>query len=182
MRESIHTDNGLVRLDLKPGDIGDEPRGRQDLTGLDAGVTGEVVTPRAKRHDDLLERGVTGALTQAVNGALDLSRPFAHRGERVGDRHTEVVVAMHRPDRLVRVRDSLAQLANESGKLPRHVVPNGIRDIDGSGTRGDGRLNDAAEEIRLGAAGILGRELHVIAEIARPLDRHHRPLNHFIGA
>jgi hypothetical protein len=39
------------------------------------------------RHHDLLERGVAGALAQAVDGAFDLPRARRHRSERVGHRH-----------------------------------------------------------------------------------------------
>ena len=88
----------------------------------------EEVAARAHRHDDLLERGVAGALAEAVDRALDLARAAdLHRGERVGHRHAEVVVAVHRPHRLVGVGHPLAQRADELAELLRHRVADRVR-------------------------------------------------------
>ena len=56
----------------------------------------ERVAADLERHHDLFERGVAGALADAVDGALDLARAGLHRGERVGHREAQVVVAMRR--------------------------------------------------------------------------------------
>ena len=110
----------------------------------------------AHRHHHLLERGVAGALAEAVDRALDLPRAAdLHRGERVGHRHAEVVVAVHRPHRLVRVRNLLAQGANELAEQLRHRVADRVRDVDGGRALLDHRLQHAAEEVDLGATAVL---------------------------
>ncbi len=48
------------------------------------------------RHHDFFERGVAGALADAVDGAFDLPRAAAHAGQRIRHRHAEIVMAMHR--------------------------------------------------------------------------------------
>jgi O-acetyl-ADP-ribose deacetylase (regulator of RNase III) len=81
------------------------------------GLDREDVGARAHRHHDLFERGVAGALAEAVDRALDLARAGQHRGERVGHGQAEVVVAMHRPHHLVGVGHALDQLAHGGGEL-----------------------------------------------------------------
>ena len=72
---------------------------RREQLGADAGLEAEHLAAHLERHHDLLERGVAGALADAVDRALDLARPGLHGGERVRDREPEVVVAVHRDDR-----------------------------------------------------------------------------------
>ena len=50
------------------------------------------------RHHDLFERGVAGALADAVDGAFDLAGAGLHGGERVGDGQTQIVMAMDADD------------------------------------------------------------------------------------
>jgi hypothetical protein len=52
-----------------------------------------IVLPHAHRHDDLFERGVAGPLADAVDRAFDLARAVFDRGQAVGDRQAQVVVA-----------------------------------------------------------------------------------------
>ena len=59
-----------------------------------------VATPYTSRmqpggHRHLLERGVAGALADAVDARLDLARPAEHADQRVGGGEPEVVVAVH---------------------------------------------------------------------------------------
>ena len=65
-------------------------------------VERQPIGPHARRHDDLFERRVAGALADAVDRALDLPRAGADRRQRVGDREAEVVVAVRAEDRVVR--------------------------------------------------------------------------------
>ena len=74
------------------------------------------------RHHDLFERGVAGPLADAVDGAFDLPRAGVDAGQRVGHRHAEIVVAVHREARLVGVRHRLAQLRVNSLKYSSGTV------------------------------------------------------------
>ncbi|MNP18995.1 hypothetical protein D3C76_1115030 [compost metagenome] len=62
----------------------------------------------------------------------------------------------------------------------RNGIAAGIRDVDGAGAGIDGGFDDAAEEVDLGAAGVFAGELHVLAEVARALDRADRLLHHLV--
>ena len=48
-----------------------------------------------ERHHDLLERGVAGALAEAVDGGVDVGGAGLDAGQGVGRRHAEVVVRVH---------------------------------------------------------------------------------------
>ena len=159
-------------------------------TSRDAGticvVSMRVATPKASRagldrHHHLLERGVAGPLSQAVDRALDLPRAAeCHAGERVGDGHAEIVVAMHRPDRFIRVRNPLPERPYERAELFRHRVPDGVRDVDGRGAFFDRRLEHATQEIEIRATAVLGRKLDVGTVIARELHREPRGLVYLV--
>ena len=47
--------------------------------------------------------------------------------------------------------------------VQRRGVADGVGDVDRRGAGGDGRFDDAAEEVGLGAGGVFGRELDVVA-------------------
>ena len=51
-----------------------------------------------------------------------------------------------------------------------HGVADGVGDVDRGGAGLDGLLDDLGEEIELGAGGVFGRELDVVAVAAGPLD------------
>jgi hypothetical protein len=143
-----------------------------DLGRVDADVEAEVVLARLHGHDDLLERAVARALAEAVDRALDLARAAdLDAGERVGHCHAEVVVAVHRPDRLVGVRDLVAQVEQELAVQLGDGIADGVGDVDRRRALGDHRLEDAIEELRIGAVAVLGRELDVAAQVAREAHR-----------
>jgi hypothetical protein len=55
------------------------------------------------------ERGIARALADAVDGAFDLPRAAGQAGQRIRNRHAEVVMAMDGEHRLVRVRHAFDQ-------------------------------------------------------------------------
>src|SRR3989441_10770757 len=63
--------------------------------------------PHASRHDDLFQRRIAGTLSDAVDGAFDLPGPGLDRGERVGHREPEVVMAVRAEHDAVGVRNTL---------------------------------------------------------------------------
>ena len=71
-------------------------------------VERQAIAAHVQRHHDLFERGVAGALADAVDRALDLPRAALHRRQRVGDGQAEVVVAVRAEHHLVGVRHALA--------------------------------------------------------------------------
>src|SRR5687768_15615804 len=182
VREGFRAHARLVRLHHEAGDLRHQAGGRHDVGGVDPRIQPEKIIAGAHRHDDFLERGIAGALAQAVDGALDLARAAdLHGGERVGHRHAEVVVAVHAPHRLVRVGHLLPDSPDEFAELLRHRVAHGVRDVDGGGAFLDHRLEHAAEEIEVGARPVLGRELDVRAGIPRIAHREPGLLVHLLG-
>ena len=79
----------------------------------------EKLLARLDRHHDFLERAVAGAFADAVDRAFDLAGTGMHGGEAVGDRHAEVVVAMHGLSVMFSMPGTLAlQVAEQLGRTP----------------------------------------------------------------
>ena len=94
VREGVGADDRLVARRRRVGDLRERPAGGHDLRGVDAGRDAVEVGAGVQRHDDVLERAIARPLADAVDGAFDLPRAAADGGERIGDRHAEIVVAM----------------------------------------------------------------------------------------
>ena len=112
-------------------------------------------------HHDLLERRVAGALADAVDRALDLPHAGRNRGERVGDRQAEVVMAMGAENHAIRVRHAADDVAEELADFVGNRVADRVRQIDGRGAGVDHRLDDAAQEIAVAPRRVFRRELDV---------------------
>ena len=108
MGEGVTADDRLVVLHRERGDGRDQLRRPRQHLGVDAGPERHHVVAHPHRHHHLFERGVAGALADAVDGALDLAGAGAHAGERIRHRHAEIVMAMHGKARLVGIRHALA--------------------------------------------------------------------------
>ena len=170
MRKGIPPDDRLVVLHRERGRRRDELGGAREHRRLDAGPERQHVVAHLHRHHDLFERGVAGALADTVDGALDLPRARLHAGERIGDRHAEVVVAVRREARFVGIGHARAQHLDQREIFLRHRVADGVGDVDGGGAGIDGGLHAAAEEILLGAGCVFRRPLDVVGVAARARD------------
>ena len=134
-------------------------------------VVGQYVPPRVDRHDDLLQRRIACPLADTVDCALDLPRTGLHSGQRIGDGHAKIVVAMNRKDSLVSVRHPIAEHIEQGKILLRHGVTDRIGDIDGRRTGIDRRLDAGTQEIVVSARAVFRRPFDVLDEIARLGDR-----------
>ena len=136
---------------------------------------GELGRARAQRHDDLFERGVAGALAEAVDRDLDLAGAGLDRGQRVGRGEPQVVVAVDADRRLV--ADELDDALDERPELGRDGVADGVGDVDRRGAGLDDRLVDLEQVVEVGPRGVLGGELdlgvaaELLAPVADPADR-----------
>src|SRR5438309_904691 len=65
--EGVPTDDRFVRLDRLAGEPGEQLAGLVQGWAVHAGVEGQRIAADAERHHELLERGVPGALADAVN-------------------------------------------------------------------------------------------------------------------
>ena len=68
---------------------------------------------------------------------------------------------MHRDHGLRDIGHAFQQHADQGREFLGDGVAHGVRDVDGAGAGVDRRLDTAAQEIVLGAGGVLGRPFHV---------------------
>src|SRR5690606_36261530 len=104
-----------------------------DLAGVDADVDTVVVGPGVESHGHLLERGVAGALADAVDGRLDLRGSVLYRRQAVGDRQAEVVVAVRGDAHALGLGHVLEDRADQAAVLVGRAVTGGVGDVDGVG-------------------------------------------------
>ena len=105
-------------------------------------LNGSRSDAHARRHDDFLERRVAGALADAVDGALDLTRAAGQRRQRIGDGEAEIVVAVRAPDHLVGAGHAVDQPREERLDLVGRRVADRVGQVDGRGARLDDRFDD----------------------------------------
>ena len=142
-----------------------------ELGGDDIGMGVERLLVHADRHDDLFKRGVARALAKPVDSTLDLRGAVADALEGEGRRHAEVVMGVDGNGDVLDSVDALAQVADARTEVPRHVVAGGVWNVDHGGARLNGRLDDADQELLVGAAGVLCVELDIVHKIASVLHR-----------
>ena len=178
MREGVPADDRLVVLHRERGHARDELRGAGQHGRVDAGKERHGVAARPDRHDDLFQRGVSGALAEPVDGAFDLPRAGNDAGQRIGDGETEIVVAMGREHGLLGVGHAGEDQADEARELIRRGIADRVGNIDGGGARLDRGLHAAAEEIVLGAGRVHRRPFDVVGIAPRARDRCGDALEH----
>jgi len=115
------------------------------VLGVNAGVVGVGIGASLEDHDDLFERAVAGALSDAVDGALDLAGAGFYGGEGIGYREAEVVVAVYADDGAIAER--VGDAADQGSVFLRRGVAYRIRDVDGTGAGSDYGLRDFLQEI-----------------------------------
>ncbi len=115
--EGVAADHGLVGLGKDTDHVGQELARPEQLLRVHPAVEGDRVRPHASRHDDLFQRRIAGTFTDAVDGAFDLSGSRFDRGERVGHREPEVVMAVCAEYDAVGVGNPLAHGAEHGSVL-----------------------------------------------------------------
>ena len=180
--KGVGAHNGLVGLHGKAGNLTDQAACCHDLLGIDAHFQIKVVFAGFERHDGFFQRAIARTLAQAVDGAFDLARATdLDAGQRVGYGHTQVVVAVHAPDGLVAVGNTLTQGFDESAVQLRYGVANRIGNIDGGGAFFDDCFNNLAEKIHFTAISIFGAEFHIGAQAACLAYGHLGLFQHLLG-
>src|SRR5947209_10238256 len=167
VREGVATDDGLVRLHAEADGLGEQLARRVNLFGAHSAREGQAVWAHVQRHDDLFERGVAGALADAVDSALDLARARAERREAVGDGEAEVVVAVHADGHVAPGDDALAHGLHQLDELAGRRVADRVGDVERARARLDRGGEDLAKIVNVAARRVLGGELHVVGERAR---------------
>ena len=175
VRKRVPADDRLVVLHREVRHGGDQPRRTRQHLAFDAGTMRQQIVTRADRHHDFFQRGVSGALSEPVDRAFDLPCTSAHAGERVGNRETQVVVAMRRQHDLLDARHAIAQHHDQIVIVLRQRIADGIGNVDRRRARLNDRFDDAAEIIVLCARRVHRAPLDVVGVLPRP--RHRR--DHF---
>ena len=122
MSERVASGDGLVRLHRNAGDFAQQlAGGKQMLTG-NAGLVRITIAAHVHRHHNLFESGVAGALADAVNGALHLTGAGVRRPPEVGDRHSEIIVAVSRNSDVLDSLDAAANGCDQTRRIPTGTV------------------------------------------------------------
>ena len=172
----VRAHHGLVRLDRESRQVAHQPAGGGDVLRLDtAQQLRELGGAGPQGHDHLLEGGVAGAFAKPVDRDLHLARAGLDGGKGVRGRQPQVVVAVDR-DRGAG-SDQLDDATDKRGELGWDRIPDRVGDVDRGGAGAHHRLVDGEQEGRVGAGGVLGRELdlrvatQLLPSVADPADR-----------
>ena len=181
MGEGVDPDDRLVARRRGVGHFAQDAAGLEQLGGVDVGGDPEQVGAGLERHHHFLERAIAGAFADAVDRAFDLPRPAAHRRQRIGDRHAEVVVAMGRQYRPVR-RD----FTRQERKQVENLLGRGVADRVGHVERRRPGIVRRAQRrqqiIALGADRVFGRKFDVVGKFARQPDGDVDPFENLVLA
>ena len=110
--EGVGADDGLVGRAAEADALGQHLAGGVELVHHDVVAVGKLVAADDEDGGDLFERGVAGALADAVDGALDLADAGFDAGEGVGDGQPEVVVAVGGEDDVLDAGNAGADMRN----------------------------------------------------------------------
>ena len=119
------------------------------------------------RHHDLFQSGISGALSDSIDRAFDLTRPVVHARQRVRDRKAEIVMAVHAERNSVDPRQSALNVSYQPSVLIGHAVADRVRDIDDGRARFDDGIKNFTEVIDVGTPRVLRGELDVVAKTSR---------------
>ncbi len=162
--EGVASDDGFVGLNRNTGNFAEQLTGGKKMLGGDTCLVRIAVMTYAHGHDDLFERGVSGALADAVDGAFNLTGSSGDGGHGVGDGHAEIVVTMGGDSDVLDSLDAAADGGDQFAEFRRDGIADGIRNIERSGAGFDYGVEYLAEEFGIGAGGVFGRKFDVIAK------------------
>ena len=180
--EGVAPDDRLVGLREHAGHVRQQTARAVQLARLDVAAERGDLRPDVARHHDLLERGVPGPLADPVHRTLHLTRPGRDGGERVGDGEAQIVMTVRRERDPGGTGDALPDGAEDLPVLRREREPHGIRQVHGRGTLRDRHLDDAAQVLEVGAAGVFRRELDVVGVATGPAHGGARQLEAIVPA
>ena len=124
-----------------------------------------VLTSHDDGHGDFLQTRVPGSLTDAVDGALDLSRAVGDSSQRVCGGQTQIVLAVRTNDRVVRadVDDVLFDAFDQTTKLVRQTKTHRIGNVNRGRPSVDDGFQYAIQKLRFRSPGILWTKLDIFA-------------------
>jgi len=162
VRERVVADDWLVGRDRLSDDLRQQARGRVDLARVDARTHAHQVVARLHGHHDFFQRAVARALADSVDGAFDLTRAVAHRGQRICDSQAEIVVAVRTPDNFVGAWNFFPHVREHPAKFLGDRVTGGVGQIDHGRAGADYLTANVHHVIPVGARRVLAGELDVV--------------------
>ncbi len=167
VRESIATRDGLIGLHGDMRDFAEQLAGGENLLADNGGGVGIAVGAHSHCHHDFFESGIARALADAVDGALDLPRARANGGQRIGDGHAEIIMAVRRDNDVLNATNALPQGADNVPVFFRHGIADGVGNVDGGCAFIDHSLHYLAQKIQIRARGVFRGKFDVIAVYPR---------------
>ena len=150
MGKGIRSDHCFIGLYRKAGDLRHQFGSRDDLCTVDTDSQIEIILAGTQRHHYLFQRCITCALTQTIDGAFDLAcAAYHHTGQRIRHGHAEIVVAVHRPDRLIGIGYAFAQRLKHIAVQLGHTITYGVSEVDRGRAFGNHAFEYAAEKIHI---------------------------------
>src|SRR6266566_2992566 len=172
--ECILTDDRLIHLYLFTGKLAEQLAGAIQLLCLHAGRDVVIALSRIERHDNLFQRRVSGTLADPVDRAFDLAGAILNCGKTVGNRQSQIVVAVRADRDTIGILQALPQRTNELSIFRRRLITDGIRHVDNRRARINHRIEDRTQVIDFRAAGILGSKFFHRLKVAFRGDRESR--------
>ena len=181
MGKGVRAHYGLVGLHGETGDGTHQLTCGHDLRRIDVRLKVKEVASGFDRHHHFFQGTVAGAFAQAVDRAFNLARAArVHACQGIRDRHSEVVVAVHGPNRLIGIRHLFPKVFEKGPIEFRHRVAHGIGNVDGGGAGGNHGFADAVEEFWFGSIPVFSREFNVVRVLRAGLHRSDRAFKHFV--
>src|SRR3984885_13109094 len=168
--EGVASDDGLVGLHGHAGDLAQQLAGGEQMFGSDGSFVGIAIVTNAEGHDNFFERGIAGALADAIDGAFNLAGSGGDGSHGVGYSHAEIVVAVSGDGDVLDSLHAAADGGDQVSELGGHGVTDGVRDIERRGAGFDYSIKDLAQELGVGARCVFGRKFDVGAERFREGD------------
>src|SRR5216684_8789640 len=170
MGKGVRPHHGFVRRNRGAGNFGEHTARGEKLFQADPGGDAETLFTHRESHDDFLQRRVAGALADAVNGAFDLANTRAHRGQRIGDSHPQIIMAMSAQSDAIRIAQVFADLPEHCAIFLGHGIADGIGQVQHRRARIDGYAAHLTQELDIGAAGVFRGEFHFAHVLASETD------------
>ena len=180
VRKRVRTDDRLGRRHGNARDGLDHATGAVDLRRINAAGDAENIRARFERHNAFLHGSVARALSNAVDCAFDLVDARFHAGQRICDRHTQIVVHVAGEYNIFNARRMLAQVADPRRILLWNHISDRIRNINRGRSCLDCGFKHAAQEIQIRAAGVLCGELDIVAVFFRIGNIVRNRFHHFV--
>ena len=138
---------------------------------------------RLEDHGNLLQRGVTGTFTDAIDGNLYLTGTSQHACYGIGCSHTQVVMAMSRQYTLPCSKgiNMFIQVFYFLVILVWYAETGSIRNITNRSTRLGYSFNNASQIFIICSTSILGIELNILYIFLGILDSSYRTLYNLFG-